>query len=156
MSDTDPYLPYFGTWSGKKQLYLGGPEPVVSDVSLWAESGAGGAALLIEYDWSYEGNPVGGTMLLIANEENEATAGWADSFHMSGSVMQLKGQSKDDGRIQVTGSYAAGDGPDWGWRIELQPPEGDSMVLQMFNLMPEGGGEDLAVRMELTRQEDPS
>ncbi|MBS0661455.1 MAG: DUF1579 family protein [Verrucomicrobia bacterium] len=156
MSDFDPYLPFFGTWSGTKQVFFGeGSEPVSSEVSLWAESGAGGAALLVEYDWTYEENPVGGTLLAIVNEDLEASGGWADGFHMSNSVMSLAGHAEKDGRILLKGTYSAGEGPEWGWRIELTPPEGEKMVLQMFNIMPgPDGGEELAVRMELTREPD--
>lgn len=158
MSDFDPYSPFFGTWSGRKELHLDpSAEPAISDVSLWAESGAGGAALLIEYDWTYEGDPVGGTLLVVVDDERAASAGFSDSFHSSSSVMHFKGKCEDDGRIVLNGTYPAGEGPDWGWRIELHPPEGDEMKLVMFNLMPVEGGEMeemLAVKMDLTRADD--
>lgn len=156
MSDFDPYLPFFGTWSGQKQVFFGeGAEPVASEVSLWAESGAGGAALLVEYDWTYDGNPVGGTLLAIVNEDLVATGGWADGFHMSASVMNLTGKGEKDGKIRLSGSYSVGEGPDWGWRIELNPPVKDKMILEMYNIVPGENPEgDVAVRMELTREPD--
>jgi hypothetical protein len=48
-----------------------------------------------------------------------------------------------DGGVSVTGSYEAGSGPAWGWRIELQRAGAD-LMLTMYNISP-GGQDYLAV-----------
>ena len=52
--------------------------------------------------------------------------------------MQLTGKTKPDGSAVVDGSYAAPPGPDWGWRITIQPLENEQFKLIMHNVTPDG------------------
>ena len=45
-----------------------------------------------------------------------------------------------NGNVEVRGSYPAGDGPDWGWRIVLSPARA-RLEITMFNVTPDGAEE---------------
>lgn len=55
-----------------------------------------------------------------------------------------------DGLVSVLGSYAAGE-ERWGWRTVLRLVDADHLVIQAFNISPQGR-EDRAVETELTRR----
>ena len=80
---------------------------------------AGGSFLQFDYDWTYEGEEQAGLLLFGYDEENAASAAWVDSFHMSSKIMSCTG-SAADGSAELSGSYAAPPGPDWGWRITIR------------------------------------
>jgi hypothetical protein len=52
-------------------------------------------------------------------------------------------------RVKLTGSYSAGSGPDWGWRIEIGLVDG-RLSLTMINIEPEGE-ETWAVQADYSR-----
>jgi hypothetical protein len=64
-------------------------------------------------------------------------------------IMNFTGTCDEQGTVRVLGSYAAPPGPDWGWRIEIEPAAG-SWTLRMFNITPDGQ-EVLAVEATLSR-----
>jgi hypothetical protein len=109
----------------------------------------GGRFVRLDYTWEYQGKPQEGSLLIGFDPKTEtASAHWIDSWHMGRQVMACSGTG-GDGRLAVTGSYAAPPGPDWGWRIEITP-EGEGLVLVMYNIWPEGR-EDLAVEARYGR-----
>jgi len=113
-----------------------------------------GKFIRLDYTWAYEGAAQEGS-LLIGYESAPAivTAHWVDTWHMGEAVMSCKGTAEDDGSVVVLGSYAAPPGPDWGWRIVLQPVDGTTLRLVMYNITPDGE-EELAVEADYRRAED--
>ena len=61
-------------------------------------------------------------LLLIGyeTERQMATAVWANSWHMGEKYMHCQGVIKEDGSVDVRGSYQVSTGPDWGWRIVVE------------------------------------
>lgn len=141
-----------GEWSGTKNLYLSGqPEPDhQSESRLRVRPVAIGRGLELNYDWSHEGQPQAGAMLLVPAAES-ANAGWVDSWHQSSSLMHLSGTVDQAGKISLLGSFSVGSGPDWGWRIELTPLGDKGLRLQMFNINPASQQADLGVSIEYRR-----
>ena len=56
-----------------------------------------------------------------------------------------------EGSVSIQGSYAAPPGPDWGWRILIEPRQADSFWMVMYNISPEGR-EALAVEATYARR----
>ena len=135
-----------GEWRGTKQLYLEPPptRAVSSSSRLFVKPVAGGSFLQFDYDWTYEGEEQAGLLLFGCDEENAASAAWVDSFHMSTKIMSCAGRAAD-GSAELSGSYAAPPGPDWGWRITIR-----SVSPNELTISPEGQ-EDLAVQIDYTR-----
>ena len=105
-------------------------------------------ALLMRYTWQVEDEPQDG--LFVLNQLDDVVAGyWFDSWHMANSSMAMTG-AKSDGGLSVRGTYPTSDGPDWGWRILLQPAANGRLILRMFNITP-AGDEELAVDADLAR-----
>jgi hypothetical protein len=69
--------------------------------------------------------------------------------------MDCRGSAKGEGGISVQGSYPAPPGPDWGWRIVVEPREGAGFRLEMRNVTPEGE-EAIAVEAEYGSAEEAS
>lgn len=129
-------------WEGQTRLHLPFlPEDKRVQESrshLHIETDSLGSYAVLTYDWEYEGARQEGAMLLAGNEElDTATCGWCDSWHQSDSVMSLTGTGCKGGTLVVKGSYKVPDGPDWGWRIELERKD-EALLLRMFNVTPEG------------------
>ncbi len=124
-------------WSGQSELWLDplGNEAVTSDCTIAVQPTE------VAYTWSYEGTPHTGTIAL-----RDGIAEFSDSFH-SPKPMTMSPVTGSWALIDVQGTYPAGDGPPWGWRIIVSVrPGGDVLVLQMTNIKP--SGEDRrAVRM---------
>jgi hypothetical protein len=113
---------------------------------------APGKLIRCSYTWTFEGQTQHGSMVVAWNTRAErASAGWVDSFHQSSHVMQLEGVLEDGGAVAVSGSYPAPSGPDWGWRIRLESPTADELLVLMDNVSPDGLAEP-AVRIDLRRQ----
>lgn len=137
-------------WHGRAELWLDplGNEAQTSACTLHVEPDR------LRYVWQYEGTPHHGTI------ELDAEGGvFTDSWH-SPTPMRCARAAGPAGLFDLLGSYAAGDGPSWGWRLilSLRPPYGgaaESLVLQMTNITP-WGEEARAVRMIATRGQRPS
>jgi hypothetical protein len=141
-----------GSWRGDSRLWLHRPEEATYDSVMTAqiEPAIQRQALLVRYAWEIEGEPQDG--LLVLNQRSAIVAGvWFDSWHMTNSSMSLTGEAEATGSVSVTGTYPAGDGPDWGWRILLEPGKGTHLLLRMFNVTPDGD-EELAVETDFARQ----
>ena len=143
-----------GSWAGTSRLT--DPSMNVSDDSpSTAELTPllDGSFVRLDYTWAYQGDGQEGS-LLIGFETGPAvvTAHWVDTWHMGEAVMSCQGTVENDGSVTVLGSYAAPPGPDWGWRIVLQPLDGAALRLVMYNVTPDGD-EGLAVEADYTRIE---
>ena len=108
----------------------------------------------IEYSWAYEDEPQNGTFA-FSGSGSQLNAEWTDTWHSQDS-MALSG-AEQDGTVKVTGTYSAGDGPDWSWRTEFRMDARDKLNIKMYNILPDGLYPDqaerelLAVNMDLTR-----
>lgn len=141
-----------GWWEGTSSLSLPWErkEPYDSPSSLHVEQGPKGAYAHVEYRWSHEGVQHHG-VLIIAGDRKAGTisAGWVDSWHQSPSVLNLTGKWTGEDSFSALGHYSAGEGPDWGWRIDLKM-NGDKLHLEMTNIHPDGK-EEWAVRCDYAR-----
>lgn len=130
-----------GAWSGTNRLWFMPTDPAFeSSTTAVVEPVAEGQATLVRYAWSHEGTPHAGVMVILhkATTPEEDAVTWLDSFHTGRALMNFRGGITDDGRLSVLGSYAAPEGPPWGWRITIERPESDSWALRMYNIEPEG------------------
>jgi hypothetical protein len=96
----------------------------------------GGRFVRVDYQGTIMGAPHAGQMLFgFHREEGLHTLAWIDSFHTGTTIMMSTGAPVGVG-VDVLGSYAAG--PDrWGWRTWARR-EGDTLVLEAFNIAPSG------------------
>jgi hypothetical protein len=140
-----------GEWKCTNRLNFGDEHPVLeSPGTATVVTRVGGQCLEIAYTWSFEGKPQEGVILMDKNgKTSEAAASWTDTFHYANSLMHCLGTWDENGKVSVTGSYAAGDGPDWHWRTEIIPSD-DSFKYLMINISPDGD-EQWAVEMDFTR-----
>jgi hypothetical protein len=105
----------------------------------------------LDYTWSYRGKPQQGSILFGVDGVSESlTARWTDTWHTPSGPMECSGPPGTS--LSVRGKYAAPPGPDWGWRIDVQPG-GQTLRVVMHNVWPEeqGGKEELAVEAAYTR-----
>jgi len=138
-----------GTWEGTNTLWLKYPEnPQESATRMVVSPGR------IEYSWAYQDTSQTGTFVFSGGGDQLSVA-WTDTWH-SKDPMASSGTERD-GVVKVTGTYAAGDGPDWSWRTEFRMDGPDQLSIKMYNILPEGLFPDqverelLAVNMDLTR-----
>ena len=152
MNRLDRLAGCLGRWQGSNRLHdphTGKPEDSASTAVLTPL--LGGRFIRLDYDWSYQGAPQEGSLLIGCQcESGQATAHWIDSWHMSDAVMACEGAVEPDGTIAVRGSYAAPPGPDWGWRIAIRPADGSELHVIMHNVTPDGQ-EALAVEAAYAR-----
>jgi hypothetical protein len=129
-----------GEWVGTSLLCFEPGQPTFSSESTAHVTRiVNGTALEMRYDWSFDGKPHEG-LLLLSDEPsgNRCRMSWMDSFHYANNMMLLTGALAGEGEINVRGSYPAPTGPDWGWRITLEMPDAGTLVLRMFNITPDG------------------
>lgn len=70
---------------------------------------------------------------------------------MSPDLMVCSGGLNEAGKkLILNGTYGSGEGPDWGWRTEFNLTGPDTLVMEAYNITPDGQ-EALAVRAKLTR-----
>ncbi len=141
-----------GQWKGTSQLWLSPQdEAQESDTTSSIALQGMGKFVAVEYTWSYKGDPQEGFLLLGTDKEGNLVRGvWIDSWHNGHVIMLLNGPVREDGIISVQGSYAAPPGPDWGWKIDLDPGQAGLYKIVMYNIPPEKQPE-LAVIMSYTR-----
>lgn len=132
------------TWAGTSELWLD-PLGNTSETSPCTVEVAPDA---VRYTWAFRGTPHQGT-IAIGGEGGVFT----DSFH---SPVPMVCRSLPSWALaDLAGTYTAGEGPPWGWRLtlSLRPPyDGgpETLVLQMTNVAP-WGEETRAVRVLATR-----
>lgn len=141
-----------GSWSGSNSLWFMPGDPVrESDATARVEVASGGAVAWFHYTWSYEGKPQEGVLLVRSGSDaKDVSAVLVDSWHTGGKFMDFRDDDGNDGLVAVRGTYSAGEGPDWGWRIEVQADGADAFRILMFNITPDGQ-EAPAVAAKFTR-----
>lgn len=142
-----------GAWVGHNKLWFDpSASAIESDTTATVASEAAGRMLALRYTWSHEGRPCEGILLLGDDvKAGRCDAAWSDSFHHGHRLMPLTGPVRGDGTADLRGSYPAPPGPDWGWRITLEHPTADTLLLRMFNITPDGT-EALAVEASYARR----
>lgn len=125
-----------GRWVGEAKLYLPGDPVRTTPSRAEIRNIANGKFVTITYDWSFEGEPQSGLLLVGLESENGPAAGsFVDSWHMGDKLMACRGQATPTG-LSVLGHYSVEGYPDWGWRTEvlLEP----NLRVKMYNVSPEG------------------
>lgn len=134
-----------GTWHGRAELWL---DPL-GDHALWSDCTIEVGLDRVSYTWAHEATPHRGVIQVTADGGT-----LTDSFHAPAG-MTFRAVAPTWALLDLMGSYTAGDGPPWGWRINVshRPPwdgAADALLLQMTNVTP--WGEDVrAVRMTARR-----
>jgi len=141
-----------GNWKATNRLWLSPDEPVrESKVTASVALAAQGQFITIAYTWAEDGPQDGLLMIGQAAQSNAVKAAWIDSWHNGDKLMLCEGSLSTEGAVSVKGSYPAPSGPDWGWRIVIEPQANDAWRMVMYNITSEGQ-EQLAVEASFTRQ----
>lgn len=130
-----------GNWRGTYRLWLSPEEPAhVSESSATIALAARGEFATLRYTWSYKNQIEEGLILLTQTPADQRLrAVWIDSWHMSGKFMHCEGVVMSDSPVCVRGRYAAPPGPDWDWKIPIEPlKHGEMFRIVMHNISPEG------------------
>lgn len=129
-----------GDWHGTNKLWVRPGEPMrESETRAAVALVAGSGYLSIRYTWSDKGEPQDGELLLrLAPDLGDTDMVWVDSWHQAPAFMPLRGVERSPEHRVALGSYAAGSGPPWGWRIAVTAEAADRFVLRMYNLTPDG------------------
>jgi hypothetical protein len=109
----------------------------------------GGKMLRFDYRWSLRSEAHEGTFLVACDDGGRASAAWGDSWHQNREIMTLAGEA-GPGAVTLRGSWSVGDGPPWGWRVDLSPEAEGGLSMEMWVVTPEGE-EARAVEMSLAR-----
>ncbi|MCB5272853.1 hypothetical protein BJG92_00362 [Arthrobacter sp. SO5] len=124
--------PFFGSWNGTNDLRIMPTDEYRRSPSAATVSVAAHDFATISYTWEEDGKPQDG-VLLLGGTAAAAKAVWADSWHTAQVWLNLAGEVGSDGVLRLTGSYAAPEGPDWGWEIHISPAE---QKITMHNVVP--------------------
>lgn len=116
-------------WTGTSELWLDD----VGDTAERCDCSVAVGPDVVTYTWSYQGAPHTGRLALTATG-----AEFSDTWH-SPTAMACDAVVGSWARCEVAGTYGAGDGPRWGWRIAVcHRPESDELVILMTNVAPWG------------------
>lgn len=154
MATPTEFLIWVGNWYGPTTLHMAwappGEQQEISDSVLTVVAGSNGQYLVFDWNWAYKGEPQSSHLTLIWDAElAQPQAAWVDSWHQNGALMVMDGVRVAEG-VRLNGFFPAGDGPDWGWRIELLS-KGEALKMIMTVISPEGE-EGPAVDAEYVRQ----
>lgn len=143
---------FVGLWSGPTKLWLDPAAPPEETRStLHAELLLGGRWLRLSYRGVSFAKPHAGEMLLgFHKDAGELELAWIDSAHTGSAIMFSKGKLGAAGVVDVLGGYLAGE-ERWGWRSVLHCPTPDELVIEAFNVSPQGE-EERAMLSRLTRE----
>ena len=111
-----------------------------------------GRFALYLYQSTVDGEPEHGMFTFgYDTTQDQFEASWVDSYHNNTAIMFCTGQATEKG-FAVLGSYPdpEGDGPDWGWRTEVELVDTDHLSITAYNIGPEGA-ESMAVQTLLSR-----
>jgi len=154
MSVPQNLKPLAGKWSAENRLWLDPGSPAaVSTASADVSYTGQGKFFKLHYTWAYEGEPQEGLLLVSQQPDKVIKATWLDSWHNQDAFMACAGHLTAAGGITVLGSYPAPPGPDWGWRLTIEPGLDDRFALVMHNITP-GGEEFLAVEAVFNREDE--
>src|SRR5690606_6730741 len=129
-----------GEWAGSYLLWLGPDEPVrESETAGTVTAAAAGQFLVLTYTWAASGKPHDGVLIArVADAPGAVEMDWVDAFHPAGKFMTVEGQSAAGGGLRATTKWSAGEGPAWGWRIDLSSAGSDDLVVQTYIATPTG------------------
>lgn len=147
-AETAPFTPgaehqllarFAGGWRGTSQLWLDpAAPPEESSTELLAEPILGGRWLRMSERGTAFGKPHAGEMLLGYHLDARAyELAWVDSSHTGTSIILFTGPATEPGVVDVLGSYTAGE-QRWGWRTRLRLSTPDELLLEAFNISPDG------------------
>lgn len=128
-----------GRWSGPTRTWLDPTAPPdVSTTEASVDAILGGRWLRLAYQGSVLGKPHGGEMLIGFHQDAQVfEVAWVDSFHTGTAIMLSTGATREDGAMAMLGSYGAGE-ERWGWRTVLRLSEKGELVMEAFNISPDG------------------
>lgn len=141
--------PFLGQYTGTARTWF---EPGVlaesQPIALSAEGALADRFLRLRYTSALQGKPLEGELLVGYDPHQQRYEGsWIDSFHM-GRAMLLLSSETGAAAPSLLGTYFAGEGPRWGWHIELIA-QGPTRWVRMCNVPP-GSAPELGVEFELT------
>ena len=149
----EPLLLALGHWTGTSRLHqswLPEDQKIQESASTFSiVTDPKQTFATVDYTWSTDGVEQTGRMLVAGGESGAVSAGWSDSWHQNGGVLALIGNGMT-GPVKVTGAYSAPEGPDWGWRIELDLTGPETFEMRMFTITPDGE-EEWAVQGDYRR-----
>lgn len=127
-------------WAGEGELWLDpkGNEVTTYPCSMTVEDG------VVRYRWTYEGKTHEGSLTL-----RDGGADFTDTWH-SPQLTPCDAIAGSWAMVDVAGTYAAPEGPPWGWRTTVSLRPSGELVLQMTNFTP-WGEHGRAVRMVCKR-----
>lgn len=141
-----------GGWSGTVKVWFE-PGQLISEGAVRGRIRGvlGGLFVIHEYEAKYMDETEHGVALhgydLDASRYESA---WIDSFHTGTQIMFSRGVPKATLHA-VTGSYGnENEGETAGWRTEIELKSPDRLLIQMFNVTPQGR-ESLAVEFDYRR-----
>ena len=116
-----------------------------------------GRFVLHEYEGSLSGNVMKGVAIHgHALADGRFETAWVDSCHNGTRIMVSRGEpgaAEGPGLASVLGSYPAPEGPDWGWRTEIDVSGAPGrLVVRHDNITPDGE-EALAVEIDYARRD---
>ena len=139
-----------GAWVGEYKLNWMDPS-----TSAFSEEVSRGTATVsgdrIEYTWEFRGEPQSGTIELERVDAGVQTR-FVDTWHTPDGKALVSTGSIEGGRVDVRASYPAGEGPDWGWRTEVDVADQGAFGFRMYNITPDGQ-EVIAVDVTCRRAE---
>jgi hypothetical protein len=140
MANMDILNSLVGKWKGENLVWESpDQEPHESHTEAIVVGVAQGIFLRIDYTWAVDGEPQSGSLLLGQEAASgEVTAAWVDSWHNGDRMMICRGKIDVNGSADIYGTYPALSGPDWGWRIVVEPGGIDSFRIFMYNITPQG------------------
>ena len=141
-----------GGWTGTSKIWLEpgkllGESQLIGTIQIVLD----GRFALFLYQSSVEGETQHGMFTFGYNttlDRYETT--WVDSWHNNTGIMFCIGSAGENG-FSVLGSYPdPAEGPDWGWRTEVELVDEDHLTITAYNIHPELG-EARATEATLTR-----
>ncbi|MHA1111567.1 MAG: DUF1579 family protein [Promethearchaeota archaeon] len=98
-----------------------------------------GLFLLHEYEGTLMKNKMLGLAIYGYNKnKKQFEIAWVDNQHMGPEIMFSKARNTDN-KFSVLGHYTGADENDvWGWRTILEHIDPDNLVIQHFNITPDG------------------
>jgi hypothetical protein len=137
---------FIGDWHGTNRLWVSPDAPIrESETSAKVTLVARETFMMITYTWADHGKPQDGVLIIrLAEEPGALDMVWFDSWHTEGKFMTFRREDYSDKQVSAIGSYAAPEGPDWGWRIVLIAGPENGFLVRMYNIPP-AGIEELAV-----------
>jgi len=139
MNAFEKMLACAGTWEGINRVKTAAAEPSDESTSrVIVTPVLRDTFIHFDHTWSWKGEPQIGAMLIgYSPNSGAASIHWIDTWHNGRRVMPLVGAFNEDGILVANGSFPVKDGPDWGWRIEIEVNDG-GLRIEMFCLDPGG------------------